>query len=319
MDTTKPFGEKYLSGHSNERLLEQYRDEVDVVLDFLDPPLEKGAKVLDFPCGKGIQAQLLARKGFDVTGIDGNAEAVQYAQQNQRGPRFQVADFKELSGEKLLKNESFDAVLCLDRSFGYFPTVKENEELLKDYYTKLKSGGRLVIQWLFNPQVHAADVRNPSEVLPAGQTEDHPTVPKRYFSRRDWTKVEDRLPPDYPLDPAYESFRDLWIDHYALIKDNGETDEDSRSKRADYLLVADDKNPVLKERKPVDAPVMRALARHAGLPEPQFVYKHLPEEHLSYCAVVFTKPASSATHRIQRGALQGVKDILRTSENPGRK
>lgn len=272
----------------------EFDTEVSTILEFIDPPLPANAKVLDCPCGKGFQAQLLASRGYNVIGIDGNGEAIKEATQDRVGASFVEGKFDQLGDESLLPHESVDAVLCIDRSFGYGATVKENEETLINYYKKLKPGGRMAFVWIFNTRLPYQDVRDRSEQLAAGQTRDVPGK-LRFFSNHDGDPVEDRLPDDYVLPPEDEKYRQLQVSHYAAYGLDGEIDNDTKIKWADYLAVAHDGNPdptdaKYADRKPIDAPVMRALARHAGLPEPQFKSKFLPEQKIHLCGIVIEKP-----------------------------
>ena len=68
-------------------------------------------KVLDIGCGEGFYSIYLAKKGFDVTGIDISENAIKLAKQNSEKEgikiKFIAMDINEL--EKL--NENFDFVL----------------------------------------------------------------------------------------------------------------------------------------------------------------------------------------------------------------
>ncbi len=276
---------------------EDFESEVSTLLKFIGP-LPAHAKILDCPCGKGFQAKLLEQKGFDVTGIDGNDVAIRIAQTQNNGPVFREGKFDQLGDESLVPHESMDAVLCIDRSFGYGATVKENEETLMNYYKKLKPGGRMGFVWIYNLQMPYQDAPYASERLAAGDTEDMHNGMLRFHSNADGRYVEDRLPDDYSLPPEHERFRHLQVWHAEPLVD-GRPPKDSLLKWADYLAVAHDgKTPAdagYKNRQPVDAPVMRALAKHAGLPEPQFKSKYFPKENLYLCGLVITKPETDPT------------------------
>ena len=84
--------------------------EVDFVVGALG--LEPGQRILDVGCGPGRHALALARRGFDVTGIDLSPDfvalAADAAAREDLSARFAVLDVRELAfaGE-------FDAALCL--------------------------------------------------------------------------------------------------------------------------------------------------------------------------------------------------------------
>ena len=80
-------------------------------------------------------------------------------------------------------------------------------------------------------------------------------------------------------------------------------------KYAYYLNVRHDGNPRVAERKPVDAPVLRALAEHAGMRHVEF--RHQPsEDGLHLCAVIITKPASPHAHEVVTQSREAASMIM---------
>ena len=59
----------------------------DILIDRIDWIVDqaKDGPILDVGCSQGIAAYLLAVKGFDVTGMDINEEALVFARQNYEG------------------------------------------------------------------------------------------------------------------------------------------------------------------------------------------------------------------------------------------
>jgi SAM-dependent methyltransferase len=84
--------------------------EVGFLVDALG--LEPGMKILDVGCGPGRHALALARRGFDVTGVDLSPEFVELANDTatagQLPARFEVLDVRELE-----YNAEFDTAICL--------------------------------------------------------------------------------------------------------------------------------------------------------------------------------------------------------------
>jgi SAM-dependent methyltransferase len=84
--------------------------EVDFLVDALE--LEGGARVLDVGSGPGRHALALARRGFDVVGIDASEEFIALAREAVAGQglhaRFVVADVRELA-----EDGTYDAAFCL--------------------------------------------------------------------------------------------------------------------------------------------------------------------------------------------------------------
>jgi SAM-dependent methyltransferase len=132
------------SGHWYETFLDnipesQTEKEVAFLMRQLpNPPI---TKVLDLCCGSGRHSHLLAREGYDVTGIDINGDAIRKARRTLQGNtiflELDLRDVKTMAGP-------FDAALSLWQSFGYFSDA-QNEEVLRDISRLLPPGGRLVL------------------------------------------------------------------------------------------------------------------------------------------------------------------------------
>jgi len=89
-------------------------------VDFLvaELGLDPGQRVLDVGCGPGRHALALARRGFDVVGVDLSPDfltlAGDAAAAEGLGARFEVGDVRELAYESV-----FDAAICLcEGGFG---------------------------------------------------------------------------------------------------------------------------------------------------------------------------------------------------------
>jgi 2-polyprenyl-6-hydroxyphenyl methylase/3-demethylubiquinone-9 3-methyltransferase len=66
-------------------------------------PSPAGVRLLDVGCGAGLAAEALARRGFDVLGIDaaGDAIAAGRAHAGGAGPAYRVAEAEDLAAEGL--------------------------------------------------------------------------------------------------------------------------------------------------------------------------------------------------------------------------
>ena len=56
-----------------------------VMEKILLPRLPDGARILDLCCGPGWLADVLSKRGYRVTGLDGSAEMLRYARENAPG------------------------------------------------------------------------------------------------------------------------------------------------------------------------------------------------------------------------------------------
>jgi 2-polyprenyl-3-methyl-5-hydroxy-6-metoxy-1,4-benzoquinol methylase len=116
--------------------------EVESVLRMLN--LKPPAKILDLCCGFGRHSLVLARNGFEVTGLDLSerflAQARRKADESGIKITLEQRDMREIQHE----NE-FDAVINLFTAFGFFHTEAEDIKVLKGVAKALKPDGQFII------------------------------------------------------------------------------------------------------------------------------------------------------------------------------
>jgi SAM-dependent methyltransferase len=136
------FGNEYLTVYAH-RDEEEAQQLVQLILKYV--PLDKNSKIIDLCCGQGRHAYLFAQKGFDVYGFDLSRKLLQvakYRNENNNSTFFIQADMRFLP-----VNHSFDLLLNLFTSFGYFQTDQENNDVFHQFYQALKSGGYYVFDY----------------------------------------------------------------------------------------------------------------------------------------------------------------------------
>jgi SAM-dependent methyltransferase len=121
-------------------------EEAQHFIDILEKKLNfKNSDVfLDLACGKGRHSIYLNSKGYDVIGVDlspNNIEAAKQSTNEHLG--FYVHDMRET-----FRLDSFDFVLNLFTSFGYFDENYDNFRAIKAVAENLKSGGILVLDYM---------------------------------------------------------------------------------------------------------------------------------------------------------------------------
>lgn len=130
-------------------------DEAKFFIDNLSKHLNFQAqhKILDLACGKGRHAIYLNQKGFDVVGLDLSEENIAFAKQfENRDLRFVRGDMRDF----FLEN-SFDFVLNLFTSFGYFETESEHLKVIRCVADRLNFEGYFVLDF-FNPDKMITDI-----------------------------------------------------------------------------------------------------------------------------------------------------------------
>lgn len=100
-------------------------------------------KILDLCCGQGRDCLELARRGFtNVEGLDRSHYLIQKAKAQAKKETLSVK-FREGDARKLpYSTDTFDAVMLLGNSFGYFETVEDDMRILKEIFRVLKPWGK---------------------------------------------------------------------------------------------------------------------------------------------------------------------------------
>jgi SAM-dependent methyltransferase len=136
------FGELYLRIFETVQAVGHTAQEVAWIMAALDLP--PGAQVLDLCCGQGRHAVLLARAGYQVTGLDLSTYLLHRAQQaaNETG-----VDVRWVRGDmrRLPWHGRFDACINLFTAFGYFDDEADNQRVLSQVYDALRPGGKFLL------------------------------------------------------------------------------------------------------------------------------------------------------------------------------
>src|SRR3954447_1711460 len=138
--------------------------EVDRALAMLGA--QGGERVLDMACGTGRHSHELARRGFEVVGVDISPDLLAIAEADAEAESlsatFLSADLRELDFD-----QEFDLVLNLnDGAIGYFETEEENHRTFEVIAAALRPGGGNLLQL---PNVLYAEAHLPQKTWIAGE------------------------------------------------------------------------------------------------------------------------------------------------------
>ena len=101
-------------------------------------------RICDLCCGVGRHSLELARHGFAVTAVDRTErylrEAESTAQKEGLDIEFVPADMRDFC-----RAETFDVVLNLFTSFGYFAAQRDDRQVIENVHRSLKPGGRFLL------------------------------------------------------------------------------------------------------------------------------------------------------------------------------
>jgi ubiquinone/menaquinone biosynthesis C-methylase UbiE len=110
------------------------------------PPLD----VLDLACGTGRHSLVLAARGFAVTGLDYSkpylSEARKAAKTAELAVQFVRGDMRNLKPH--FAGNSFDLVVSLYNSFGYFDRRADDFRMLREVNRVLRPGGWFLVNTL---------------------------------------------------------------------------------------------------------------------------------------------------------------------------
>jgi SAM-dependent methyltransferase len=127
-------------------------------------PLPDFRKILDVCCGMGRHARALSNRGYALTGIDRDTDAIAKARELGGGPNYIVADIREYRPEA----DAFDATIVMGQSFGHFD-AGTNREILRRLAGGVRKRGRVILD-LWNPEFFKAhqgerDLETPKGVV----------------------------------------------------------------------------------------------------------------------------------------------------------
>lgn len=142
-----------LYSHRNEK---EARDLINLIQR--NTSIESGSSVLDVCCGAGRHSIEMARRGYNVTGIDLSRYLISEAKKTLKKAdetglkaRFLIRDMKNFSfGNK------FDAAINVFSSFGYFDRDSDNLKVFENISSSLKKGGCFVFDFLNEKYVRKA-------------------------------------------------------------------------------------------------------------------------------------------------------------------
>ncbi|MFW9968658.1 MAG: methyltransferase domain-containing protein [Candidatus Odinarchaeota archaeon] len=125
----------------DRRITESEADYFTEVMNF-----QPDHHILDLCCGQGRHSIELASRGFkNVFGLDRSRYLIQKAKSNAKKNNV-LCKFREGDARKLpYQPDTFDSVMILGNSFGYFESIDDDFLVLKEVFRVLKPWGKLLI------------------------------------------------------------------------------------------------------------------------------------------------------------------------------
>ncbi len=118
--------------------------------DFIEREIgqDKGVKILDIGCGTGRHAIELARRGYDVVGVDLSESQLRRALEKAEAAGLRI-DFRRQDARELSFASEFDlAIMLCEGAFPLMETDEMNFQILRGAARALKPKGKLIFTTL---------------------------------------------------------------------------------------------------------------------------------------------------------------------------
>ncbi len=139
--------------------------------------------LLDMCCGPGRHSLAFAERGFRVTGVDATGFLLDKAREQAERDGVDV-EWVESDMRTFVRPESFDLVLSLFTSFGFFEDAADNRGVLENFCQSLRPGGSLVLDVLGKEVLARQFVAVDAQESPTG---DLVVQRRRVFD--DWSRI----------------------------------------------------------------------------------------------------------------------------------
>ncbi len=138
---------KLFSNYANTYESEQYTRGTIGETDFIEEEINfnKTSKILDIGCGTGRHSIELARRGYEVTGIDLSENMLKKAAEKANNENIEIVKFVQADARILDFKQEFDlAIMICEGSFPLMETDAMNFQILQNAYEALQPGGKFI-------------------------------------------------------------------------------------------------------------------------------------------------------------------------------
>lgn len=114
-----------------------------ILVEFVENGLIKKGKALDICCGAGTNTLYLAKKGFEVTGIDISPKAIEYAKRKAQQANAKINLMVQSFVNLPFGNEEFDFVF--DMGCFHHVEIEDRTKFVMGVHRVLKRGGSYML------------------------------------------------------------------------------------------------------------------------------------------------------------------------------
>lgn len=145
-----------------------YQIEAEYILSLLNKHQPESKKILEFGSGSGIHGRIIAKEGFQVSGIEKSREMIDLGLSSNQG-KCENTNFSCTQGDctSTFLGDDFDTVISLFHVLSYQTSNGEVLAMLKNAHRQLKPGGIFIFDywyapavWYLGPKLRVKQVRN---------------------------------------------------------------------------------------------------------------------------------------------------------------
>jgi SAM-dependent methyltransferase len=162
----------------------------ETVEELLTLTKSRGRAALDLCCGPGRWSIALSQRGFSVTGVDRTKYLLDKARARAEAAHVSV-EWVQKDMRDFVRPESYDLVLNMFTSFGYFKNREEDTAVLANVFNSLRPGGVFVIDVMGKEILAKSFLPASVEQLPDGSilVEQRQILDGWTLIRSDWTVI----------------------------------------------------------------------------------------------------------------------------------
>ncbi|MBN1871843.1 MAG: class I SAM-dependent methyltransferase, partial [Candidatus Omnitrophica bacterium] len=138
--------ENYAKKYDQECFVQGTIGECDFIEEEIDR--DKSLRIIDIGCGTGRHSIELAKRGYNITGIDLSESQLKWAREKAKEQDVEIV-FERHDARDLPFKAEFDlAIMLCEGGFSLMETDEMNFEILKNATKALKSKGKLIFTTL---------------------------------------------------------------------------------------------------------------------------------------------------------------------------
>lgn len=141
-----------------------YKEDCDYLESLFDRVMRRRPRaILDLGCGTGNHAIELARRGYEVVGVDISRPQLAVAREKVRGKRLSVT-FVQGDMARLALRRQFDAAICMFGGYGHLLSGRDARSHLASVRDQLATDGVYVFEYWHEPaayDIHLSYIHRP--------------------------------------------------------------------------------------------------------------------------------------------------------------